>query len=94
VTPWFARVSFQDLAQDTVLPAAACGNTDAEHCTLGDVARSDTSLDLSPAQVDALIDAGRSAFQCNRKLAQFLQAVSAKPDAGPPLPCRVRPENK
>jgi hypothetical protein len=92
VEPWFARVSFQDLAQNTVLPDAACGGN--APCTLGDVARSDTSLAFSAPQVDALIDAGRSAFQCNRKLTKFLEVLGAKPGAGPPLPCRVRTENK
>jgi len=93
VEPWFARVSFQDLAQDTPLPAAACGSK-ATPCTLGDVARSDTSLAFSAPQVDALIAAGRSAFRCNRKLTKFLEVLGAKPGADPPLPCRVRAENK
>ena len=89
VTPWFARVSFQDLAQDTVLDPAACARGAKESCTLGDVARSDTSLSFKPQQVDALVAAGRSAFQCNRKLAKFLTALNAS-TAAPPLPCRVR----
>lgn len=88
VQPYFVHVSFQDLLQEAKLDPKACDSN--KSCTLGDVARSDTSLDLSGPEVDALITAGRSAYQCNRKLAQFLTAVNAKMQGGPPLPCRRR----
>lgn len=88
VKPYFARVSFQDLAEDTVLPRGACDGKD--DCTLGAVARSDTSLDFTAAQVDALIDAGRSAFTCNRKVKDFLIKIGATPTDKPPLACRTR----
>lgn len=87
VTGWFARVSFEDLAQGTALDPAACGGRGA--CNLGDIARSDTSLAFSRPQVDALIAAGRSAFQCNRKLRQFLARINAAQSGAPPLPCRL-----
>jgi len=93
VSAWFARVSFQDLAEDTVLPAGACNRDDGEGCTLGEVARSDTSLAFTKPQVDALVDAGRSAFQCNRKLQLLFAALDAKGEATSPLPCR-RPKEK
>jgi NTE family protein len=90
VSAWFARVSFQDLAEDTVLPPEACDRHAPEGCTLGDIARSDTSLDFSEAQVDALVAAGQSAFSCNLKLNALLTKLNATPGAGPPLPCRPR----
>jgi predicted acylesterase/phospholipase RssA len=90
VKAWFARVSFQDLAEDTALPPEACDRHAPEGCTLGDVARSDTSLDFSEAQVDALVAAGRSAFACNLKLKSLLTTLNATPATAPPLPCRPR----
>ncbi len=93
VTPYFTRVSFQDLAEQTVLDGPACGLMAGESCTIGDVARSDTSLDFSQEQVDALIGAGRSAFRCNRKIAQFLKDVNATSAENPALACRTPKPN-
>ena len=90
VTPYFTRLSFQDLAEETVMNAAACGRDAKESCTMGDLARSGTSLDFSAEQVDALVSAGRSAFQCNRKIAQFLNDVNATADSVPDLACRYK----
>jgi hypothetical protein len=90
VTPYFTRVSFQDLAEETVLNGAACGRDAKESCTMADVARSDTSLDFSIEQVDALIAAGRSAFQCSRKIEQFVRDIGATPDSSRPFRCRPR----
>ncbi len=90
VSAWFARVSFQDLAEDTVLPPEACDRHAPEGCTLGDIARSDTSLDFSAAQVDALVAAGKSAFSCNLKLKGLMAKLNATQDAAPPLACRTR----
>jgi len=88
VTPYFARVSFQDLAEETVLDGTACGRDAKESCTMGDLARSETSLDFQDKQVDALIAAGRSAFHCNRKMAQLRRDMSATEDAGSGFACR------
>jgi NTE family protein len=90
VSAWFARVSFQDLAEDAVLPPEACDRHAPEGCTLGDVARSETSLAFSESQVDALVAAGKSAFACNLKLQAFFTAVHATPGPAPPVPCRPR----
>ncbi len=87
VQPYFAHLSFQNLLQETKLDAKACDSK--KSCTLGDVAQSETSLDFSGPQVDALIAAGRSAFQCNRGLARFLTDIKAKTSGHPPLPCRT-----
>jgi NTE family protein len=92
VASFFARVSFQDLAEGSRLAPAACGRKDGD-CTLGDLARSGTSLAFSRPQVDALIDAGRSAFRCNRKIGEFLKDVHAAPPPGGTLACRT-PEAK
>lgn len=92
VKPYFTRVSFQDLAEDTALGGPACGKDVGESCSLGDVARSDTSLDFSRPQVDALVAAGRSAFGCNRKIAQLITDLGGKATAGPPLACRRPPQ--
>jgi NTE family protein len=89
VVPYFTRISFQDLAEGTVMDPAACGRDSGEGCTMGDIARSDTSLDFTATQVDALVAAGRSAFLCNRKIAQFLGDVGARNKDGPPLACRM-----
>lgn len=94
VTPWFAHVSFDDLAEGTVLPPAACDRSAKDGCTLGDLARSGTSLDFTPEQVDALVSAGQSALQCNPKVKALLRALNAAPGAGPPLPCRPRRDGK
>jgi NTE family protein len=88
VTAWFARVSFQDLAETTTLPPAACKRDD--NCTVGDLARSETSLAFTGPQVDALIAAGRSAFQCNMKLQAFLRATGSAAAVDPALACRKR----
>jgi NTE family protein len=88
VKAYFSRVSFQDIAEETVLNGTACGRDAKESCTMGDLARSETSLNFSGEQVDALIAAGRSAFQCNRKIAQILKDVNAKGASSPALACR------
>jgi len=87
VASYFTRVSFRDLDEATVLDAAACGRSVGASCTLGDVARSGTSLDFSGGEVDALIRAGRSAFLCNRKIGQFLKDADAAVGARADLAC-------
>jgi NTE family protein len=94
VTPWFAHVSFDELAEDTVLPPAACDRSAKEGCTLGDLARSGTSLAFKGEQVDALVAAGESAFRCNPKIKALLGALHANAPSGPPLPCRPRKDGK
>jgi predicted acylesterase/phospholipase RssA len=78
VTPYFARLSFRNLNQSAPLPKLAdCGSDGKQTCTVGDLARSGTSLDFSPDQVDALIEAGRSAFWCDPEIRRFLTASNA-----------------
>jgi predicted acylesterase/phospholipase RssA len=73
VTPYFARLSFRNLSESTPLPKLAnCGSDGKQTCTVGDLARSGTSLHFSPDQVDALIEAGRSAFWCDPEIRRFL----------------------
>jgi NTE family protein len=86
VTPYFARVSFENLNEDQALDGTACGKFSSESCTIGDLARTSTSLSLSGPEVDANIRAGRSAFACNLKIAQFLKD-SGLAAAAPDLPC-------
>jgi len=87
VTPYFAHVSFQDLDQDKGLAASACGKSKGD-CSLGEVARSGTSLAFSRPEVDTLIDAGKSAFRCNRKIRQFLRDMHTPLPQGGSLDCR------
>jgi NTE family protein len=94
VTPWFTHVSFDDLTEETVLPPAACDRAAGDGCTIGDLARSGTSLAFKPEQVDALVAAGRSALQCNPKFKALLKTLNATPAADPPLPCRPRKSDK
>jgi NTE family protein len=88
VKSYFARVSFQDLSETTPFAdPAACGKRKGEDCTVDDLAHSGTSLAFSGAQVDALIAAGKSAFLCNRKIAEFLKDSGAASGTLPPLVC-------
>ncbi len=88
VTSYFAHISFDDLDPQTALPAAACDKRSTEHCTLHDLSRSETRLSYSSSQVDALIEAGRSAFICNRELAQFLKDSRATIGEHADLACK------
>lgn len=88
VTPYFAHVSFQDLHEATPLPdGKSCNKSNDVSCTVDDLARSETSLDFSPQAVDALIQAGRSAFLCNRKVGVLLRDIGAKAVPVETLPC-------
>jgi NTE family protein len=90
VEPYFARVSFQDLADGAQLDPGACGKGEGV-CLLGDLARSATSLDFAGPQVDALIEAGRSAFLCNPKVGKFLRDSNAAVGATPAIACERSP---
>jgi NTE family protein len=88
VTPYFARVSFGDLSETTKLGTLTnCGTDGNEVCTVGDLARSGTSLHFSPEEVDALIRAGKSAFLCNPEIRDFLTDSNAKWDDTIELDC-------
>ncbi len=91
VNAYFARVSFADLADETRLDPGACGKSEGT-CLLGDLARSATSLDFTGPQVDALIEAGRSAFLCNPKIGKFLRDSKADPGGKPAITCERPPK--
>jgi NTE family protein len=88
VKSYFARVSFQDLDDAaTFADPAVCGKGAGESCTVEDLAHSATSLNFKRAKVDALISAGRSAFLCNRKVAEFLADSGAAAEVSASLAC-------
>ena len=89
---YFAHVSFHDLNEATALDPAAC-DKDKGDCTMGDVARSGTSLSFSGPQVDALVKAGSSAFFCNRSVLAFLRDSKAVGATEPAYAC-ARPGEK
>lgn len=87
VSSYFARVSFQDLNAAVRLPhLAACG-AQSTSCSVDDLAHSETSLNFTAVQVDALIAAGRSAFLCNAKIAQYLHDSAADIGISPDFDC-------